>query len=349
MREIGWKYNFLSSIVELSPNECPFDNSLKVYRAIVRNLQLPIKEELLTEGFSFIEPVTGLTEILRSIIDDKLQEIGEQKVLTWLRTTIKRAHCESITFKRAIVRFCQAYIEKEEEVEDLIEAWLMGENLPIQKLKEVGINEVIDKGNAFIMLRSLTQLALALGFGGTIIMFDEVDRNLSLSAKRKQILGDNLRQIIDHCGQHSFRSTFVLYAVPPEFLREVVPDYPALAQRLLPPIPQSKRSPNSVIIDLEALDIPPYELLMKIGEKLTKVYSVAYDIKFEPNILSRLLNAVISSILNSTFEINHRRLFVRTWIQVLHQLRDGEKDTEISIEEIINALIKDLDMNFEEQ
>lgn len=357
IKELSWKYNFITSIIELSPKECPFDDPLKVYKAVARNLQLPINLESQEAQDLYSSPlamsVTGIGELLRSIIDDKVRKLGDGgKVLSWLHTTVRRYPVESLSFRRALIKFCEAYMEEDHEIEEIAESWLMGEKIPIQRLKDsIGINEVIDKGNAFVMLRTLTQMSLALGFQGTTIMFDEVDRNLSLSPKRKQELGDNLRQLIDQCGKERFRSTFILYAVPPEFIRDIVPEYPALAQRLLPPLPQIvKRSPNSVIIDLEALDIQPYDLLMKIGEKITNVYSVAYNVKFEPGMITRLLTSVVSHILNTTFDINHRRLFVRCWIQVLHQIRDGGvSTTTISIEELLQSLIKSMNMDFEEQ
>ena len=42
--------------------------------------------------------------------------------------------------------------------------------------REQGVYEVIDKSNGFTMLRCLTQMVVALGFPGTALLFDEVDR-----------------------------------------------------------------------------------------------------------------------------------------------------------------------------
>src|SRR5690606_25726389 len=120
----------------------------------------------------------------------------------------------------------------------------------------------------FQALRSMCQLLVGYGFPGLVLMFDEVDRNLSLSNRRIQALGDNLRQVIDLCGASQLPGVLFLYAVPPEFLRLVVPEYPALDQRLRSPLPMSKHSPQAALIDLEQLALQPEELLEAIGNRL---------------------------------------------------------------------------------
>jgi hypothetical protein len=94
-----------------------------------------------------------------------------------------------------------------------------------------------------------------------VLLFDEVDRNMSVGPRRIRAIGDNLRQVIDLCGRSQLPNTLFLYAVPPEFMRNVVPEYPALYQRLRSPIPFSLRSPQAPVIDLTHLDLEPVPLL----------------------------------------------------------------------------------------
>jgi len=176
------------------------------------------------------------------------------------------------------------------------------------------------------MLRSLTQVVPHLGLRGTVILFDEGDRVMSLTSSRSQRLMDNLRQLIDLCGQARFPSVMVLYAVPPEFLRNVVPDYPALHQRLSSVNPLSERSPQSPIIDLEHLDLPPDELLVAIGNKVRHVFEVARDVQLDPAIQGKNAATLADAITRHHYEVSHRRVFVKAWVDLLYgQVADGER------------------------
>jgi hypothetical protein len=176
------------------------------------------------------------------------------------------------------------------------------------------------------MLRALTQMVVGLGLPGTVLLFDEVDRTLSVSPKRAQVIGDNLRQVVDLCGRHQLPNTLFMYAVPPEFMRNVVPDYPALYQRLKSPVPLSVRSPQAVLIDLEKLDLAPTELLSQIGERLIGVFEEARGVELQTELQTSNADLLAEVCAGAFFEVNHRRLFVKTWVDLLHrQAADGER------------------------
>jgi hypothetical protein len=172
-------------------------------------------------------------------------------------------------------------------------------------------------------------MVVALGQPGTVLLFDEVDRNLSVSAKRSHAIGDNLRQVIDLCGRHQLPSTLFMYAVPPEFMRNVVPDYPALYQRLKAPLALSVRSPQAVLIDLERLDLEPVELLGQLGERIVDVFEEARGIALDREVQARSAKQLAAAAVAAFFEVNHRRLFVKAWVDFLHQqLVDGERELD---------------------
>ena len=189
------------------------------------------------------------------------------------------------------------------------------------------------------MLRSLLQMIVGLGMPGTALLFDEVDRNLSVSAKRSHIIGDNLRQVVDLCGRHQLPNTLFMYAVPPEFMRNVVPDYPALYQRLKSPVPLSVRSPQSVLIDLERLDLDPAQLLTALGDRLVEIFEKARDVRMDHTLQHANASAMAKACANAFFEVNHRRLFVKTWVDFLFsQLVDGERALEeAELEQLIGG------------
>ena len=128
-----------------------------------------------------------------------------------------------------------------------------------------------------------------------------------------------------------------LYAVPPEFLRNVVPDYPALDQRLKSPIPLSDRSPQAPVIDLEHLDLDQTHLLVRMGERMLEVFEVAEGWKSDRAMQASNLKNLAQTCTDFAFEIGHRRLFVKTWIDLLfRQRRGGER--QLLLEEVERLL-----------
>ncbi|MBA2660651.1 MAG: DUF2791 family P-loop domain-containing protein [Bradymonadaceae bacterium] len=333
VRELAWDRGFATAVVELSPAECPYDDSFKVYCAVVRRIGL--KPSSIMGAPSY-----GLADMLRNVVDDRIDTAlatgdaseadlarAKKAVDHWLQTTVGRTSCESHSFRQAVVGFSRAYLDQDYEREQLLEAWLLGEPVPQGELKEFGVYEQLGKSNGFTMLRCLTQMIVGLGLPGTVLLFDEVDRNLSVSAKRSQIIGDNLRQVIDLCGRHQLPNTLFMYAVPPEFMRNIVPDYPALYQRLKSPVPMSVRSPQAVLIDLERLDLEPVELLTQLGTRLIEVFELARDCELDHALQQKSARALAMACVNSYFEVNHRRLFVKSWVDYLYrQLVDGEQE-----------------------
>ena len=87
VRELAWLHGFATSLVELSPQECPYDNSLRVYQAVVRGLAL-------APGEGELSPNPGLSELLTNFADDLVEENGKDMALDYLKRTLRRVTCE---------------------------------------------------------------------------------------------------------------------------------------------------------------------------------------------------------------------------------------------------------------
>ena len=347
VRDMAWRHGFAVAVVELSPAECPYDDTLKVYSSVARRLAV-------NATGADQSPRYGLTDMLRNLVDAEVEKTARRlreegadrpgqeardQVGRWLMREVARTPCESVSYRKAIVEFCLAWLDEDFEREQALEAWLRGEPIPKKEVRDYGVYEKMSRANGFLMLRSLTQMMTGLGFAGTVLLFDEVDRNLSVSAKRSQVIGDNLRQVIDLCGRHQLPNTLFMYAVPPEFMRTIVPDYPALYQRLKTPVPLSVRSPQAVLIDLEELDLAPEKLLTCIGEKLIPIFDKARDFEFDFEMQSENAHTLATACVNTQFEVNHRRLFVKTFVDFLNlQLIDGER--KLDVDEAIDLVLE---------
>ncbi|MGD8269564.1 MAG: DUF2791 family P-loop domain-containing protein [Desulfobacterales bacterium] len=318
VRDLAWKHGFLTSLVNLSPRECPYDDPVKVYAAVAINLTSPP----LDDG---VEPTRSLTDLLRDLADDRRTAMGAQRAMTWIQQTAARVSTESHSFRKAATAFMASYLQGDVDREAILEPWLLGEPVPQSDTRPLGVFEAIESSTGFKMLRSLSQVISGYGLPGIALLFDEVDRNLSLTSRKMLAVGDNLRQVIDLCGQARLPSTLFLYAVPPEFLRNVVPDYPALDQRLKSPVPLCERSPQAAVIDLEHLDMDPVALLTGIGERLQSIFETATGWRADAAIQAHNRALIASTMVAYTFEVSHRRLFVKTYVDFLYRQRTEQQ------------------------
>jgi hypothetical protein len=108
VRDLAWKHGFLTSLVNLSPRECPYDDPVKVYAAVAINLTSPP----LDEG---VEPTRSLTDLLRDLADDRRTAMGEKRAMTWIQRTAARVSAESHSFRKAATAFMTAYLQGDKD------------------------------------------------------------------------------------------------------------------------------------------------------------------------------------------------------------------------------------------
>jgi hypothetical protein len=328
LRELAWAEGFVTTLVGLSPKECPFDRPVEIYREIARRIELPVEE--LDE-----EPSQGLEVILQQIATMRIEENGADAFRLWLKDDSRLANVESRAFGRAVRHFLEAICNADLDTAELLGDYLRGDAVSLQEVERFRLRERLEDDNAFRWIRSLAQTLSALDCPGLVLMFDEMDRNMSLSVGRRRAIGDNLRQMIDYCGQALLPGVVWCYAVPPEFMTTIVPEYPALAQRLKGAVAFSKASPLQPIIDLDRLPIGPTELLTKIGLRLLDLSERAWpETRFDRKSQEANVQALATTLGGQQLESGTRRQFVKAVVSMLdEQRRDVQRvlaDTEIA-------------------
>lgn len=334
VRDRAWGRNFAVSKVDLSPKESPYDDQRRVYAAVASSI---IWHEL----GSLSEDERGLTRFLEGTLrrlvaphgleleEPGAAELAEVRALT---QTLATTPIDSLSFQKAVLGFFAALLRGQELRQETLGRWLHGEEVSPEDsrdLRSIGVTEKITKNNAFKMLRSLCQVVRALGYTGLALLFDEGDRMLSVGGRSEKVATDNLREVIDRC-REDLPGALFLYAVPPAFIHDIVPKYPALQQRVQAPGYFSRSNPFSPQISLERLDIPDDQLLSEIGFRLLPIFESAYGVKLDADIQATNIATLSEAARASYLAISHRRLFIKALVtEWFRQKEEGEGPVSI--------------------
>lgn len=330
VRDRAWARNFAVSKVDLSPKESPYDDQRRVYAAVASSI---IWHEL----GSLSEDERGLSRFLEGTLrrlvaphgldleDPGAAELPEVRALT---QTLATTPIDSLSFHKAVQGYLAALLRGQALRQEALGRWLHGEEVSPEDsrdLRTIGVTEKINKNNAFKMLRSLCQTVRALGYTGLALLFDEGDRMLSVGGRSEKVATDNLREVIDRC-REDLPGALFLYAVPPAFIHDIVPKYPALQQRVQAPGYFSRANPFSPQINLEHLDLPDEQLLSEIGFRLLPIFESAYGVKLEAETQAANIATLSAAARASYLAISHRRLFIKALVtEWFRQKEQGEQ------------------------
>ncbi len=332
VRDLAWQCRYVVSYVPLSPVECPFDRLDLVYKRIVQTLTCP------PSSFeSLVNPADrGIEALLRVWYADISEKLGNREERNEYLKGL--AGIESTSFLLGIKHSFLSLDEEDEEGFGDITRWLAGE--PIKDLSRFGITEILTQQTAFRFLRSLLQFVRLIGYSGTVLLFDEAERAISIAgSKAEKRALDNLRQLIDECGNSRFPSSMVLYAIPDvyQLLDKRGDVYEALKQRLEGIF--STINSSGVRIDLEQLGMEPTDFLKRVGERLGRLYRNAYSIDINDYAIKHTAEVLADVCYRERYgDIGYRRIFVKTFIQAMHSLRSDPR--KVINEKLAEALVR---------
>ncbi len=330
VRDRAWQRNFAVSRVELSPKESPYDDQRRVYAAVASSIIWHDPDELGEDERGLTRFLEGTLRRLVAPHGLDLQDAGTSELpdVQALRETLAATAVDSLSFQKAVEGYLSALLRGQELRQEALGRWLHGEEVSpedMRDLRQIGVTEKINRNNAFKVLRSLCQVVRALGYTGLVLLFDEGDRMLSVGGKSEKVATDNLREVIDRC-REDLPGTMFMYAVPPEFVKSIVPKYPALQQRIQTPGYFSRANPFSPQISLDKLDMPDEELLTEIGNRLLPIFQVAFDIQLDADIQAQNIRLFSEAARHSYLDMSHRRLFIKALVmEWYHQKEQGEQ------------------------
>lgn len=335
LRELAWARRFAVSQVDLSPRECPYDDQKKVYTAVAKALvwRSPDQDDSSPQGLaSFLE------RLLEDIVTRHGIALGSDDAVNLpevqaLISSFQNSRIDSTSYRYAILHMLEALLRGDMARRELLTLWLHGEEVnteAMSELRRLNVTQKISRSNAFQMLRSLAQTVRALGFNGLCLLFDEMDRQMSLSRRAMSTITDNLREVIDRT-REDLPGTLFVYAVLPTFIYEVVPRYPALQQRLQVQIGRyfSHTNPFSPVISLDKLDLEEQELLVKIAERLQPIFEIAYEARLDTDLQMRNAGRLAEAALRVLTGTSHRRIFISALIREWYR-QWQESESELS-------------------
>jgi hypothetical protein len=312
VRNLGWRNNYVTSYVTLSPTECPFDRLELVYKRIVLNLRMPLQSDTWDKPWD-----VGIDVLLKNWV----QSAEHGNILAQIRSF------ESSSFTNAIKAATTNLLSDDEEGFLEVVQWLKGEEVPRELKLRYRISERIDRSNAFRMLRSLVQFINSIGYAGLLLLFDEAERGMSISSARdKRRALDNLRQLVDECGNSRLPGAMFFYAIPDEnlLLEGSGGVYEALKQRLRSSF--TRINPMGVKINLEEIGMNAPDFLAELGTKLARVFEVAYECQLDEDILNESLKNMIDAAVEfQALDVSYRRIFVIGVVEIFHRLKDRMK------------------------
>ncbi len=283
LREVAFQNNCLVSNVELSVNEAPLNKFERVFYAIVRNIMTPsyyTEDEVQTAapfGRVVQESLLYLANSSAVVADHvSYEDYNKASQALMLDPSI------DIDFKKMIQKYWETYLPEaaertvQEQTRGEILQWFSGEGTLGSHRKRFGVNKVVGKDNAKLMLQSLTGFVRLSGYKGLLILFDEAEK--SYSVMRKSALQDahnNLLSLINNV--ETLPGLFLIYATTPDFFTDPkhgIVIYGALVGRIGKPENRQPRALDTIWnFDDVAIELPDYQTA---ANKIREIYATAY-------------------------------------------------------------------------
>jgi len=327
IRELAWNHDYLVAYCPLSAESSPFYRLDLVYKSIVNNLIRPLSPDELLSGAergigAFIKGVYAT--MVEALISQGIAADAISEHVKALAADSTRG-IENPNFARAVRLAIEALADDDDDRFELMIQYLTADGYDRNAHRQAGIQQPIERGQAFATIRSLVTWIRNLRFRGLIILFDEAEQAGSMTSRQKEMMLANLRELVDQCGSSAFANVMIMYAVPNEqFLTDGrSPAYEALRQRIQTVFDYT--NPTGVKIKLDKLATNPETLMNQIGNKLVAIYETAYRVSMPTDQTELLVSLLAQEASERAFgDIGFKRMFVQALIRALHALRLGE-------------------------
>lgn len=277
LQEAALRKGFATAEVQISETETPLHRLETVYRRLVERLSTPdcrqgalrsvidgwfytLEEEVLAQGGAGPSDEAALVEQASVLMEQRLEEVTHH----------------APTFSLCLRAYRRALVEGRTETADGLLAWLGGQpNVAAGVKRFAGIKGDIDHYGAMGFLRGLLTVLRDAGYGGLVVVLDEVETLQRVRGDVRERALNALRQWMDELDGGRFPGLYLVVTGTPAFFDgpQGVQRLAPLAQRLHTDFSTDARfdNPRAVQIRLANFDL---EKLGEVGRRVRDLYAV---------------------------------------------------------------------------
>ncbi len=315
-REVAFQGDCLVSNVELNANDAALNKFERIFYSIVRNISTPtyFREHATAEAAPFGTVVRESLGYLATGSRTITNEIPHEHYTTACGV-LMADHSIDVDLKKMLQEYWKTFLPEapepsiQEQTRAEILQWFSGEGMLGQYRKRFGVNKIVNKDNAKLMLQSLAGFVRLSGYRGLVILFDEAE--MTYSTVRKTALREahnNLLSLINNI--ESLNGLFLLYATTPDFYthpKHGIVIYGALATRIGKPESRIPRALDTIWnLDAVETSLPEYQ---DASRKIRQVYADA----FAQAALSLPSDVDVDKFVTKLHEIHPSLSHVRFW------------------------------------
>ena len=272
VQQLALKRNFAVSRIQISRNT-HLNNTDVFYYSIMHHLCTKSN----TGGNA------GFEELFNLWLERLKTNPSRDAATREIRDTVSSLNNYNSAFARAFLTYIKARIAQDSELSDAAAAWIKGEkNLPAAVKARFDVKGDIDKSNSMDSLKAFIHLLKLTGSNGLVILVDELELVMSLRVDIRKGCYENLRYIIDSCGENSFGNCMFVFAGTETIFEDPekgIKTYQALDQRL----GETSSKGNQGIYDMRQTVITLQKLdnedLQSLTNRIVQLHQTACDWK----------------------------------------------------------------------
>ena len=304
------------------------NSSLQIYTEFIKGIQLPGQSR------------PGLKSLLQQVIDNKTQQIQEAGAPDvdvafshWLSQLSGDEYREN-AFGRIMADALRFKKDPSQALaNDASLRWLRGEinTLNKEELTALNLTKYPTKAHNELgrnLIISICKFIKEAGVHGAVILLDEAETMFTATGKALLRVLSAMRVLLDLPGGITGGvPMFCIFSATPEVLEDM-PRYGALDTRMkVLGVSFEEGNDFAAQINLSKIQYKSEkEFLAEIGIRLIELGKLATGHDFNRKIQINNLNTLTDIALSRNLDINARRLFVKTWVNILdHQTYDQEK------------------------
>jgi len=307
LQDYAFQQGFATSLVTLSPRECPLYDLRVVYQHIVKGIRI-------NECRDIPALERGLESWARRVKAD-VQNGGTAPWSFWKL---------DLPFKEALTIYFEAVFHDKFVPAEKALSWIHGDVGSSRDARQIGVSEAITSANALQMLGNLTRMIRQLGLRGLVILLDEAETIPSVCGiSRRTEAYNNLGKLSNAAGSTPF--SYFVYATTPLFFEYLADSGVSTA------------IPNRKITTLRNLS---HSEFVELALLIKGLYLQAYGWKGDRRIGDSKLQTLVSACLARFKDSVTPRLVVRTVVKSLDLCHENPG---LSFQDIVKALEENVD------